>query len=102
MSSVIQIIFPIAAVGVLTIIIGSWIALRLGRITRGTIETPDEWDFLSKEGQARSRAWLKQVSESSQLDWSRKAGLALRLQRVGMFLFFAGWVGVILCIVLGK
>ncbi len=101
MSSVMPIIFPIAAVGVLTGMIGCWIALRLGRLTRGTIETPGEWDFLSNTGHARSTAWLKQVGESSHIDWSRKARLALRLQRVGIFLFFAGWVAVMTCIVLG-
>ena len=101
MSSVMPIILPMLFGGALSRLIGCWMALRLGRLTRGTIETPDEWFFLSNTGHARSTAWLKQVGESSHIDWSRKARLALRLQRVGMLLFFAGWVAVMTCIVLG-
>ncbi len=101
MSVAIQIIFPALFAGVLIRAIGILIALRLGRLTRGTIETPSEWNIMSSQGHKQSMAWLKMLSESAHTDWSRKARLALRLERSGMFLFFAGWLVAILAIVFG-
>ncbi len=97
-----QIILPIAFAAVLIRAIGILIAIRLGRLTRGTIETPSEWGFVSSEGYSRSQSWLRTVGESAHTDWSQKARLALRLQQSGLYVFVAVWLIVILGIVFGR
>ena len=92
----------LAASGVLSNALGMLISLRLARLTRGLIETPDDLTLVSAKGLFESDKWLIKVSHSAVCEWNGKARWARRLLRSGRYVFFAGWLGVMFCILTGR
>ncbi len=88
--------------GVLATTVGNWLALRLARLTRGLIGTPDEWTLVSGRGVFATDEWLDELCRSSFCEWNQKARMACRFRRLGRYAFIAGWLGVILCIISGR